>query len=99
MENWDINEIMGFHIRDFFPPAECMAIESAFNKVKKTGNYLWYVHTIRSSCYLWLIDQIDDGIIAVHEVHDNPDDRPRLKKFLLAASGNFHKKYFKKNVG
>lgn len=98
MVAFDKDEIMGKSILEFFPPAESISTQQAIRRAFING-HAWHSYSVGDYAFLWLISKIDDMMVAVHEVFDNPADRSRRKRFLLAASGNFYKRYYKEDVG
>ena len=97
MDAFDKELILGKSLLEFLPPGESIstaqAIRRAFN------GHTWHSYSVGDFAFLWLISRLDDKTVSVHEVYDNPSDRSRRKRFLLAASGNFYKRYYKDEVG
>ena len=98
MDAFNKDEIMGKSILEFLPPAESISAAQTIRRVFENG-HAWHSYSVGDFAFLCLVSKIDDKMIAVHEVYDNPADRSRRKRFLLAASGNFYKRYYKEDVG
>jgi hypothetical protein len=98
MDAFNKNLIMGESVLTFMPPRESISTAQAIRRAFKNG-HTWHSYSVGDFAFLWLISRIDDILVAVHEVYDHPADRPKRKKFLLAASGNFNKRYYNKDVG
>lgn len=98
MNAFDKDLIMGKSIFEFMPPAESISTAMAIRRAFENGN-AWHSYSVGDFSFLWLISRIDDTLVAAHEVFDSPADRSRRKRFLLAASGNFYKRYFSEDVG
>lgn len=99
MLNFNRADIMCLPLYRFFPPATATVAMVAIDKVFKTGLPMWFAYSLVEHSFICLIEKIDKNTAAIHEILDNPDDRLRLKNFLLAASGNFHRTLFRKDVG
>lgn len=97
MLNFNRDDIMCLPLYRFFPAATAIPAMAAIDKVFKTGLTVWHAYSLAEHAFLCLLEKIDNGVVAIHEVLDDPDDRPDLKKFLLAASGNFHRDLYRKN--
>lgn len=98
MDAYDKAMIMNRSILEFMPPGESISTAQAIRRAFENG-HTWHSYSIGDFAFLWLISKIDDMMVAVHEVYDNPSDRSRRKRFLLAASGNFYKRYYREDVG
>ena len=98
MDAFNKDSIMGKNVLEFMPPGESLSTAQAIRRAFKNG-HVWHSYSVGDFAFLWLISKIDDILVAVHEVYDHPADRPKRKKFLLAASGNFYKRYYRKDVG
>lgn len=99
MINFNRDEIMCLPIYRFFPPATAIPAMAAIDTVFKTGLPLWHGYSLGDHSFIVLLEKIDRDIVAIHEVFDDPDHREPLKKFLLVASGNFHRELYRKDVG
>ena len=99
MISYDVQDVIGQHIQKLITPAEFSTIASKIDRVFFTGEPLYHIYNVKGWSFLVLLNKIDNDTIAAHEVIDDPYQRPRLKRFLWAASGNFYKRYYKENVG
>jgi hypothetical protein len=98
MDAFDKSSIMGKSILEFMPPGESVSTAQAIRRAFENG-HTWHSYSVGDFAFLWLIQKIDNSMVAVHEVYDNPADRSKRKRFLLAASGNFYKRYFREDAG
>jgi len=98
MDAFDKETIMGKSILEFLPPGESVSAAQAIRRAFENG-HTWHSYSVGDYAFLCLVSKIDDILVAIHEVYDNPDDRSRRKRFLLAASGNFYKRYYSEDVG
>jgi len=92
MLNFNRNEIIGFPLLEYLPPCEAIPTMRAIDKAFTSYEPVYHSYSYRDLSFLLLIDRVDDSAVAVHEVFDNPHDRPRLKKLLWIASGNLKKR-------
>jgi len=97
MLNFNRDDIMCLPLYRFFPPATAVPAMAAIDKVFKTGLPLWHSYSLAEYSFICLIEKINKDTVVMHEILDNIDDRPMLKKFLLVASGNFHRKLYRKD--
>lgn len=93
MLNFNKDAIIGFPLVEFLPPSEAYPAMRAIDQAFSTRLPICHCYSFRDLAFMLLIDQVEDDVVAVHEIFDNPADRPRLKKFLWAASGNFFKNF------
>jgi hypothetical protein len=100
MHLFDRDKVIGAHLSDFFlPPGEYVSAVNAFRQVIISGRPEWFSYAVGDLAFLVLIDLLDNGMVAVHEVLDDIDDRMTRKMFLWAASGNFHRDLFREETG
>ncbi len=93
------NKIIGMPYDYFMPPSLSEPVIRAIRQAFETGLPVWHSYSLGDHAFLWLIDRIQQDIVAIHEVHDNPTERDRLKRFLWAAAGSFHMSLGKKDAG
>ena len=93
MLNFDKNKILGLSLSAFLPPAESGSALAAIKSVFDTGIPLYHSYSFCDYAFLWLVDKLNNDIVAVHEVFDDPNCRYKLKKFLWVASGQYYKQF------
>ena len=99
MLNFNRDEIMGFPLIEFLPPCEAVPAMRAIDMAFESGQPVCFSYSFRDLAFICLLERLDESVVAVHEVFDIPAERPRLKKLLWAACGNFYRSLYNKETG
>jgi len=99
MINFDRADLVGVPLYKAMPKKAATAVMDKIDAAFKTGLPLWYDYTLKGQSFLCLVERIDKDTVIVHEAMDDLEDRARIEKFLLVASGNFHRQLMNKDVG
>lgn len=97
--NFRPDEILGIPLYKVLPKQAAAAVMAKIDLAFKTGLPLWYDYALKGHSFLCLVERVDKKTVIVHEVMDDLEDRARIEKFLLVASGNFHRQLYRKDVG
>jgi len=95
-----MEKILNNSLEIFMKREDFTSAKRIVKQVADTGVAEYFKYQLSGMTWLSLVDKLDTGMVAFHEILlDNPERIAEMKRRLWISSGNFYRQLYNKETG